>query len=171
MNHPLYFIPLLAGAFKQANRVEALRQSFSEIQHLGGLVDYAGEYARFERFMKAASARPGPDIYLETEGTVLAQIRSDRAAQGFAVGNISPGSYKIRLSTGRSLWAGQLHAEELVWRNAFPALPLQLAADTAGGEQNWTRELRFLEGEMVVRIFAGLERGIIRIWINPQANS
>ena len=76
---------------------------------------------------------------------------------------ISPGSYTIRLTNGRVLWNGELTRENLLWTYAYPGKELRLAAETVAAEQTPTKIELFLDGELEMSVFAGLESGEMRI--------
>jgi hypothetical protein len=77
--------------------------------------------------------------------------------------SISPGKYTIQFSNGRLLWEGDLNKEDLIWAFAFPEEELEMAAETETSQRRPTRTISLLEGEITIRVFAGLESGQIRI--------
>jgi hypothetical protein len=109
---------------------------------------------------------------------ILARENSDLAVLSFARGGMpqtithvlrghSFGHYSIRLSTGRVLWSGELRTEDLEWTAAFPGHALDLAAaDIRTLAAKPTREIPLLDGEVVIRVFPGLEAGTVVITMN-----
>jgi len=105
------------------------------------------------------------NILVEKEGNLFGKM-SFEEVQGFtSLQNIVPGHYIIKLETGRVLWEGELTEQDLIWTVAFHGLPLKVAADTKDLPKEPTREERLLNGELVLRVFPGLESGRIGIEI------
>ena len=77
--------------------------------------------------------------------------------------DVAPGRYILKLATGRTIWRGELRAEDLIWTSAFPERRLQLAADTDAASPEPSREEPVLGGEFLLRVFPGVERGAIEI--------
>ena len=77
--------------------------------------------------------------------------------------HITPGTYTIRLSTGRIVWEEKLSREDLIWTYAYPEKDLAVAAETEPIDQTPTRIEAILDGELEINVFAGLESGEIRI--------
>ena len=77
--------------------------------------------------------------------------------------NISPGRYCLVLGTGLVLCECVLAREDVEWAAAFPGRPLELAADTKGALGTPTREFHAMGGEITMRVFPGLETGVMRI--------
>ncbi|MBC2714913.1 MAG: hypothetical protein HF978_06350 [Desulfobacteraceae bacterium] len=76
-----------------------------------------------------------------------------------------PGRYIIRFNTGRILWQGELKEHDLLWGKAFPARELELAAETEERTAIVTREIKLLDGEMIIRIIPKIESGCIEFTI------
>jgi hypothetical protein len=166
MNNDLYFIAILARAFDQPDPAEALSKAFAEIERLGRLPRYQTGFRQFCRFMAKAHHRQVPDLRLEKDGVSIAQYVFGQAAEEMRIPLIRPGSYSVRLATGRLLWMGDLHAQDLLWADAFPATALPLAADSDDALTVYTRELHLLDNEIVLRVYPGLEYGTIGIRID-----
>ena len=82
---------------------------------------------------------------------------------------VQPGIYSIRLNTGRIVWQGRLNREDLIWAYAYPEKDLAIAAETELGIQKPTKSAPLLNGELEMKVFAGLESGEISIcqrWID-----
>ncbi|MFC1761013.1 hypothetical protein ACFL6U_02910 [Planctomycetota bacterium] len=82
------------------------------------------------------------------------------------IDNIFPGSYTIALATGRVIWQGPLDKCDLLWMEAYPDQALRLSADTGEPEGEPTQQISVLDGEIILRVFAGLESGRIEIRLN-----
>ena len=77
--------------------------------------------------------------------------------------DIVPGHYQLRFVTGRVLWEGELTAKDLIWTEAFPDQGLDLAAETEEAKGRPTRQIELWEGEVILRIYAGVESGSIEV--------
>ena len=166
MNRELYFIPLLARAFDVRDRPRALLQALSEIGRLGQLEEYRIGFRQFQRFMVEAYCPQVPTVRLEKGERVLAEVIPCQATQELRISDIRPGDYAIRLSTGRLLWSGNLQEGDLIWARAFPTAALPLAADTGDSRAVWTQEMKCLRNEIVMRVYPGIEHGMIGLWID-----
>jgi hypothetical protein len=90
-------------------------------------------------------------------------IRVDSVSGKGGLGGVLPGRYQLALGTGLVLWSAALTEGELVWAKAHPGQPLALAADTTGEGGRPTREDPLWGGEIVVRVFPGIESGRIEV--------
>ena len=107
------------------------------------------------------------EIIVACDEADLPMLSFARGGATHTIAHVLPGRYSMRLSTGRVLWAGELRKEDVEWTAAFPGRALDLAAAdarTLAGPP--TREMRLLDGEVVVRIFPGLEAGAMVITVN-----
>lgn len=166
MNKDLYFIPLLARAFDQADRVRALQKAFAEIERLGELEPYRFGLQQFHRFMADACHSQAPKLCLEKDGVALAELDPFQAIEEMRIPGMLPGSYSVRLATGRLLWTAKLEREDLQWAYAFPSKALRLAAESDESRVVCTREFQLLQDEIVVRVYPGIESGTIGIRIS-----
>ena len=109
--------------------------------------------------------------YLASEATLEIEVLKDDHLIGSVsaikdsdmVGPIFPGKYSVRFSNGRVLWEGDITREDVIWTYAFPGKDLPMAAETEPLQQEPTRTLTFLDGELTIYVFAGLESGRLRI--------
>jgi hypothetical protein len=92
-------------------------------------------------------------------------ISPDTTAE--SLGGIAPGRYSLLLETGRMIWSGCLSLSDLVLQAAFPEEPLQAAADTAALPAHPTLVVSLLDGDAVLRVFPGFERGRIEVELTP----
>jgi hypothetical protein len=80
------------------------------------------------------------------------------------IGGILPGKYTFRLGSGRMLWEVELEEKDLILKLAVPGQNLKLAADTGEDRRlSPTRKMAALNGELVFRVFPGIESGWIEI--------
>jgi hypothetical protein len=56
VDNDMYFIVIIADAFRQANRQAALKEAFEKIKSLGQKDEYKSGYEQFERFMAAVDS-------------------------------------------------------------------------------------------------------------------
>lgn len=103
------------------------------------------------------------EMSLEKQGNVLQTVSFEAMPAVASIGNIAPGNYTFRLSTGCALWEGELTENDLVWSRAFPGRALDLAADTGETQQEASREISLLDGEVVFLIYPGIENGRMKI--------
>jgi len=121
----------------------------------------------FETFIEGSSKMIMPEINLEIiierngETIISIPIKSGKFSE--KIKNIYPGQYEIRLNTGRVLWEGELTHRDLLWTEAFPDADLALAADTSDTPAEPTKEIKLLNGEFSIRVFPGIEAGLLEI--------
>jgi hypothetical protein len=166
MNKYLYFISLLAWAFKQPDRVTALQAVLIEIDQLGQTEQFRVGYRQFGDFLREAYSLQVPRLRLERDGELVAEFIPCETVQETQVSGIVPASYSLRLNTGRLLWTEVLKEEDLLWAHAFPSTALLLAADSHGAATPWKREWKLLQEEIFVRVYPGVESGALGIRID-----
>jgi len=184
MSDDLYFFPILARAFEEPDALSALEEAFRRIREMGDLPQYRRGFLQFERFMeevaqsscaseKATEAlvqaiwegrdSPPSRFVLTKNGAAPRQFDAG-PPRGFArLDNINPGFHSLSLDTGRVLWEGELTESHLLWVVAFPGEPLQMAADTGETGNRPTLKEDLLDGEVVLRVFPGLEGGSMEV--------
>lgn len=102
------------------------------------------------------------DVIRENE--IHATIQLDPTEPVQRIGGILPGKYTFRLGSGRMLWEVELEGKDLILKLADPGQNLKLAADTGEDRQHSpTRKMATLSGELVFRVFPGIESGWIEI--------
>ena len=109
----------------------------------------------------------GISITIFRENREFDLVLYEKIPDSKTVEDISPGHYRVTFTTGRLIWEGEFTERDLLWTRAFPGKPLRLAADTVQEKDRPTREIITLDGEMVIRVFAGIESGRIEITIKP----
>jgi len=107
-------------------------------------------------------ARP-TDVLVTREDEPIGTITFEDPAGAGSVGNIVPGRYSLALDTGRVIWEGPLSKRDLLWAHAYPDHPLELAADTGETSCPPTREFSLLDGELTLRVYAGVEGGRLEL--------
>jgi hypothetical protein len=120
------------------------------------------EFERISNMFQGFVA-PAHEIGVEvlTNDKIIGSFPVSRMSATFS--NITPGTYIIRLSTGRIVWEEALTPEDLIWTYAFPKEDLAVAAKTEPIERAPTRIETILDGELEINVFAGLESGEIKI--------
>jgi hypothetical protein len=94
----------------------------------------------------------------------IGEMVFERGVRRASVGSISPGVCVLKLlNTGLVLWEGELAARDLIWTAAYGDRALPLAAQTEGGHRRPTREWVLPGRQMVLRTFAGIEKGTIEL--------
>ena len=184
MHDDLYFIPILARALSGVEKEEVLEDTFRTIRQLGTEARYRRGWDQFMLFMNvvadAAAGITGDsdvgdrtamawpvDVIVEREEKVVRHLSLPAWPEFASVCVDRPGYYCLRLSTGRTLWEGELSERDLFWSRAFPGQALDLAAGTGPREQRTSREVDLLGGEVVLRVCPGLETGCIEISVRP----
>ena len=194
MTRDLYFVNILNQALRDPHPREALRRAFAEIEALGKRPGYRKGYEQFLRFMSLVKANTEaggsaidpealrsnlddlagatepmtslPALVLECGGRIIASIPvAGRGSLGI-VGGLAPGSYLVRLETGRILWQGELDKSDLIWRHAFPEEPLPLAAETDEITCRIGGQILLLDGEIVIRLVPGRVSGQMEFFFN-----
>ena len=122
------------------------------------------EYANFAAEIERLDQRPqGIGISIFRENETFRSLMFTNIPDTKIICGITPGGYHISFTTGRLIWEGEFTERDLIWTRAFPGKPLELAADTTERKCNPTREISALDGEITIRVFAGLESSQIEI--------
>jgi hypothetical protein len=122
--------------------------------------ELASEFKKMQAALEAFL--PGPpaiEIEIEKNGMRHGAFKLGKDADSIMIGDIQPGDYIIKLSTGLYLWQGRLNAEDVLWRMAFPGRKLPAAAETKAIRQDATVAAELLDGEAKLEVFPGLETG------------
>lgn len=107
-----------------------------------------------------------PEIIIEKNGERIASIPCGNLPVTHEIQNVTPGLYTISLDTGRIIWQEELTEQELMWTVAFPEQALDLAADTGEAVERTTREIRLLDGNLIIRVFPEVEGGRLELKIS-----
>jgi hypothetical protein len=128
---------------------------------------WQSEYDNLVAEIEQLHERPeGIGISLFRENELLESFTFTKFPDSKTIDNISPASYNMAFATGRIIWQGRLNEQDLIWTEAFPGQALRLSADTGEPEGKSTQEYRILGGEVILRVYAGLESGRIEITMN-----
>ena len=183
MADDLFFIPIIARALEEPRPKAAMLEAFEQIRAMGREPRYKRGYQQFAAFLDSAINgrweeapeeagslileqydRPGSvGVIVERDEEVVTTCAFERGAGIQTVENVQPGEYRLKLDTGRLLWAGELAAEDLIWSKAHPHKDLPAAADSGEASFPPTRELELLETTVLVRVRAGVESGRLEI--------
>jgi hypothetical protein len=149
----------MAGGLLDENRKEA----DAIMKLLSSNVEWLNEYKKWKHDLaKSETLDSFIELIVEKGDKTIGSIALDYQASHGKLGNITPGFYQIKLSTGRVLWEGELKAKDLIWAVAFPDQDFSLAADTGDLDLSPTKTLRLLSGEIILKVYAGLESGTIK---------
>lgn len=191
MNNDMFFISKIEEAIESDDPYSALELKIAEIISTGQQPGYTNDLYQFgiflfkireiieyqlldEPYVKQIEelwnlycdgmARRGYlDLLIFKDADLIATIPLASPHVEYGINNVSPAFYSFELSSGRLLWEGPLSKTDLLWAFASPDKDIKLAADTDGTQPKPTRELILLNGEMIIRIFPGIEAGSIRI--------
>ena len=142
-----------------------LNAPFSEKGQSGlppALIEQIKQRLQSLSLLDADPIRAEIDVIRDTE--IHATIKLDPTEPVQRIGGILPGKYTFRLGSGRMLWEVELKEKDLILKLADPGQNLKLAADTGEGPRHSpTRKMGALSGELVFRVFPGIESGWIEI--------
>lgn len=80
-----------------------------------------------------------------------------------SLSGIRTGSYRLQLTTGQVIWEKALSKQDLLWQNAYPQAPLDMAAKSQKSDKAPTGQWTLLDGELIVRVYPGVESGWLEI--------
>jgi hypothetical protein len=183
MSNELYFIPIIAEALRQPNPRMALDIAFQRIESLGRATTHHIGYRQFLRFMACsfkhweetpimATDESSPPLIDETYPVEIWLERGNQRLPGLVVDQIpcrksfaelTPDRYRLVTDTGWLLWEATLTPRELFWTLAHPHRNLPLAAQTDDEPILPTLETHLLGGALTIRVYSGLESGILDI--------
>jgi len=130
------------------------------------------EYDQLVAEIKELNQRPkGVEISVSRENELLRSVTFTKIPGSKIIDNIASGDYNISFATGRLIWKGELTEQDLIWTEAYPGKPFELAADTTEREAKPKKEISVFDGKVIIRIFAGLENGRIEIAMNTSEDS
>ena len=119
---------------------------------------------RIRMFSVADSKDFRMELGVIRDGKIVTSVDLDTRIPSHNVSNILPGTYKFALGSGQVLWEVVLSKKVLLLSEAYSGQNLRFAADTGVRHKvHPTREKAVLGGEVVFRVFPGLERGRIEI--------
>ena len=126
------------------------------------------KYERIRADLERADEGQAPvELAVFRDEVRIQSLSFNRAGVTRTVANVIPGRYALKMPTGRVIWEEYLGNEDLEWTTAFPGRALDLAAaETEIPEGAPTREFRLLDGEITLRVFPGLDAGVMKVTIN-----
>jgi len=153
-----------------------LEKNRDEEQACLDLIRYRTSWKReFERLCSAVEQADPPErameIIINKNGEYFETILFGRRPLTKTIKNVRPGLYGFRLETGWLLGEEELTRNELLLVYAYPTQDLKLAADTGDTEEHPTRQIRLLDGEVIIKVLPGLESGRIKVIIRGQDDS
>ena len=176
MTDELFFLPLIARALPGSDPAPALANAFARIRSTEGNPEGCRQFVQFMRAVNEHVERRGLDlavrraarqetmeIVVERDDEQIAVLRMEGALRRRSVAGIVPGLYTLTLETGRVLWQGALSKTDLLWREAKPGEPLELAADTGGPGAEPTKQVELYEAGLTLSVFPGVEAGHLEI--------
>lgn len=130
------------------------------------------EYDRLVAETAELTKRPrGIQISVLRENELLESITFPEIPASKTIEHIIPGAYTIASATGRLIWEGELSGQELIWAKAYPGKPVRLAADSAKREEKPTKEICVSDGEIIIRVFSGIENGSMEVTMTALGDS
>ena len=182
MNRELYFIPVLQNALKADDPESALREAFDKISQLGKDNRYGQGFENFEIFLGEVCAHQvllekdsleelsdcsqsislSCELIIFRDDILICTVSLDESKTQ-SIRRIVPGTYTVRLSTGRVIWRDYLSQEDLIIRKSPGSQSLKLAADSDDFKTEPARAVTLLSGRMAMKIFKGFDSGVIRI--------
>ena len=114
---------------------------------------------------------PGVEVSISRENKDFKSVTFMEVPGSKTIDKITEGIYNIAFATGELIWEGKLTAQDLIWVEAYPGRSFDLAADTTGLKPEPTKEISVFDGDIIIRVFAGLENGRVEIIINAMKDS
>ena len=129
--------------------------------------EWKSEYEQLlGRFGARSSHERSPVIQVYCDGKEVGEMTFDEPGTSRSLGDIVPGAYLLKLATGLALWEGQLSGRDLLLLEALGPENLKLAAETEPVRRRSTGEIMLLGGEVILRVFAGIECGDMEVeWV------
>jgi hypothetical protein len=98
-------------------------------------------------------------------GDELLRIPAQSVHAAHEIRGISPDMYSLTLTTGWRVWESTLTEDDIEWARAFPRHPFQMAADTDKVKRVPSRTWRILDETIELRLFPGIETGVLEVLI------
>lgn len=170
MDSHLFFLDLIVTALQQPNPNPVIAKTLAKIEKQGREPHYAQGLQQFWLFMSEVSkhweaneSKHDHKIIVEYDGNSFGFIECYSEPSVKRMNWAQPGYYEVKFETGRIIWQGELTRRHLIWENAFPERDLELAADTGDSDQAVTKEIRLLNGELIIKIIPQIEYGCIEL--------
>lgn len=187
----MYFIAKIEEAIESGDPYSALESKIAEIISTGQQPGYTNGFYQFDLFLNkireiieyqlldeqyvkqieglwnlycdGMEKRGYLDLLISKDAGLIATIPVKPTKVEYEINNVSPAFYSFELSSGRLLWEGPVYKTDLLWTFANPGEDFRLAADTDDAPPKPTREMILLDGEVIIRVFPGIEVGSIQI--------
>ncbi len=155
------------AAFDGAGHPAEAERVGRELLHTSEQLD---AYTRlFEELSELDDGESVAYVEVRRDGESIDVVRLERGRTTSCSTGVVPGSYEIRLDSGRLLWHGALRAQDCVWRDAFPGEPFHMAADTPEADHRPAQQFILMNGEVTIRVYPGLEAGHLELgWQPPE---
>ena len=108
-------------------------------------------------------------LQLEHDGDALASFDISESRHSYTIADLTPGNYTLKTDSDWLIWQEHLSERELFWTHAYPEQEFPMAADTESTDTREFKTVVLLEGELIIRIYPGLETGTIKIMVNLHA--
>ena len=108
-------------------------------------------------------------LQLEHDGDTMASFDISESRHSYTITDLTPGNYTLKTDSDWLIWQGHLSERELFWTHAYPEQELPMAADTESADSREFKEIILLEGELIIRIYPGLETGTMKIMVKGHA--
>jgi hypothetical protein len=126
----------------------------------------SGIFSKIQEMVLAEDEITNPlTIMLKENGISICEILYDDTNINRRVKFVKPGFYTLQLDNGRVLWEDELSDNDLIWHKAFPEQDLKLAADTGINQQYPSKSINLFDGEIIIKIYPGIENGSIYLAI------
>lgn len=120
--------------------------------------EWKREYDQFHRqVVQENEQNVLPVIQVFSGDQLIGQMSFYETPDRKSLDEISPGNYLLKLHTGVVLWEGELTAGDLICRR------LEMAAETDEVKRQPTKQIELWHGEVILRVFAGIESGSIEV--------
>jgi ThiF family len=130
------------------------------------LKEYESYFPEWEELLNSKLLAEGDfELIIERNDKEVFKINVGQGPTKKGIRNVKPGTYVVRSSANSILWQGELLEKELVWTQAFPEEPLQLAADTGEIFLHPTKEINLLNNKISIRVFPEIESGRLELEI------
>jgi len=129
------------------------------------LYEYKEFFPQWERdqLSSIVKKQEASEIIVERNGKIFGVIPLKNMSGAKTIRSVKPGHYVIRLNTDHIIWQDELSDQELIWTAAFPGQALNLAADTGEMNPRMTREIKLLDGDLIIRVFPEIESGRLEV--------
>jgi len=152
-------------ALQAAGGLLEVEQARAVLDQVGLQPHWQEEFERLCKETSESEVHRVPEIIIERTGESIASIPWENLPFTHEIGNLKPGTYRVKLDTGRVIWQGELTERELIWALAFEEQALDLAADTREAPARTTREITLLNGDLIIRVFPEIESGRLEVRI------